>query len=445
MLINLESKVGQNTSILRFFEISIFFCIPIAYITGTFLINIILLLTSIYFFFLSFQKKILFEKKEIYIFCFIVIFLIINSLLADLKNYSLYKSISYLRFVFFLFFGVYFMTILDLKYKKIFSLIFLSVIIFVSFDTLIQFIFDVDLLGNRVDYSHAWGRLSGPFGSEYIVGIYLFCFGFIGFAILRYFYKINKLIEVIYISSLFIIIFLTGERNAVLTTILFLSILFLINKKFRLTIILSTSIIIICCFFILKNSEILSKRYSFSYLPALIENNTNSSEIENKKNTKNKNLNYGFLEKEIKIINNSQWFSHYRGGIEIFKKNVFFGSGFKSFRYECRKIKNKKNITCPTHPHNMYIEFISDTGLIGLLIFLSLMIYIIFYFFKKKLYKNSFESIIFAIFFAFIFPLKPHGSIFSSNNAFMIWYILIFLSWSFFYKDKTKKLINRLK
>ena len=93
MLINLESIVGQNTSILRFFEISIFFCIPIAYITGTFLINIILLLTSIYFFFLSFQKKILFEKKEIYIFCFIVIFLIINSLLADLKNYSLFKSI----------------------------------------------------------------------------------------------------------------------------------------------------------------------------------------------------------------------------------------------------------------------------------------------------------------------------------------------------------------
>ena len=49
--------------------------------------------------------------------------------------------------------------------------------LFVSFDTFIQFIFDVDLLGNKVDYSHAWGRLSGPFGSEYIVGIYLFCFG----------------------------------------------------------------------------------------------------------------------------------------------------------------------------------------------------------------------------------------------------------------------------
>ena len=45
---------------------------------------------------------------------------------------------------------------------------------------------------------------------------------------------------------------------------------------------------------------------------------------------------------------------HYRGGIEVFKKNIFW-VGFKSFRYECRKIKNKKNISCPSHPHNMCI------------------------------------------------------------------------------------------
>ena len=68
---------------------------------------------------------------------------------------------------------------------------------------------------------------------------------------------------------------------------------------------------------------------------------------------------------------NSQWFAHYRGGIEIFKKNKIIGSGFKTFRFECKNDK-KKNISCPSHPHNIYIELLSDTGSIGLIIFLIL-------------------------------------------------------------------------
>ena len=70
---------------------------------------------------------------------------------------------------------------------------------------------------------------------------------------------------------------------------------------------------------------------------------------------------------------------HYRIGIKYLKK-YFFGSGFKSFRYECRKIKKKENISCPSHPHNMYIEFISDTGLIGLLTFLAAITYYFLFF-----------------------------------------------------------------
>ena len=62
----------------------------------------------------------------------------------------------------------------NLKQIGIFLLIFN---ILVSFDTIYQFIFDIDFFGNSVNYSHAYGRLSGPFGTEYIVGIYLFCFG----------------------------------------------------------------------------------------------------------------------------------------------------------------------------------------------------------------------------------------------------------------------------
>ena len=53
---------------------------------------------------------------------------------------------------------------------------FLGVIIFVSFDTFVQFILML-IYCNKVDYSHAWETIR-PFGSEYIVGGYLFCLAF---------------------------------------------------------------------------------------------------------------------------------------------------------------------------------------------------------------------------------------------------------------------------
>ena len=137
------------------------------------------------------------------------------------------------------------------------------------------------------------------------MGGYLFCFGFLGLAIFRYVYKINKAIEIIYISLLSITIFITGERNAVLSTMLFLFILFLINKNLRHTTILSILIIFMTCFFILKNSEILKHRYSFGSLPTMSEINMNENEIDIEKNNKNKKSIYEKIEKRIKIINDS--------------------------------------------------------------------------------------------------------------------------------------------
>ena len=439
MLINIENKVVQNTIISKFFEIIIFFCIPIIYIVGSLPVNFILIVSSIYIIFLSYSKKIIFDKKEIYIFLIIMIFLIINSLSAEFKSYSLYKSMTYFRFILFLYFGIYFLNISSIQLKRFFSLTLLGTIIFVSFDSLVQFIYGIDLLGYKTDITIIYGRLSGPFGSEYIVGSYLFCFGFVGFACLKQFFNIGLFLQIIYVSLLSIMIFLTGERNAILCTILSIFILFLINKNLRSVIILSALIIILSCNLILKNSEVLSKRYSFKALPSLVDTKINKEKLEGKIINKLVKPKSDFLSNKIKIINNSIWFSHYRAGIRIFKKNIFIGSGFKSFRHECIKLKSDKKMSCASHPHNMYIELISDTGLVGFLSFACFVSYIIFIFFKNRLYKNDFESILFAVFLAFIFPIKPHGSIFSTNNAFMIWYILTFLMWGFFYKINYKK------
>ena len=311
-------------------------------------------------------------------------------------------------------------------------------IIFLFFDVLVQFITDVNLLNMKVDYNLVYGRLSSVFGSEYIIGIYLFTLCYIFLGLFKIFYKKN-FFEISFILIFNIAIFLTGERNAVLTSLLTLFIIFLLNSNFRKNIFISTILIFFSYFFILMNSEVLKNRYSIGAIQinAPEQININQEDIETYNQQNNFKLFDNFFLLKNRVIN-SQWFAHYRGGIEIFKKNKIIGSGFKTFRFECKNDK-KKNISCPSHPHNIYIELLSDTGSIGLIIFLILNFFIIFKFFRYKLFKDQSSTIFFSAFIAIIFPLKPHGSLFSTNNAFMIWFILSFLIWSIIKKNEKRK------
>ena len=78
---------------------------------------------------------------------------------------------------------------------------------------------------------------------------------------------------------------------------------------------------------------------------------------------------------------------------QIFRENIILGSGARSFRYECNKEKYdnidihyiKKR--CSTHPHNYYLEILSENGIIGfayLLLLLSLFYYYEIKFFLKN-------------------------------------------------------------
>ena len=71
------------------------------------------------------------------------------------------------------------------------------------------------------------------------------------------------------------------------------------------------------------------------------------------------------------IIKNTTYGAHYYTGIKIFKDNPLIGSGLKTFRIECHKEKyidkTLKFEGCSTHPHQIYIEFLSDLGLLGTL------------------------------------------------------------------------------
>tara|TARA_B100001996_G_C18597287_1_gene568369 strand:- start:592 stop:1092 length:501 start_codon:yes stop_codon:yes gene_type:complete len=135
----------------------------------------------------------------------------------------------------------------------------------------------------------------------------------------------------------------------------------------------------------------------------------------------------------INVTNNfmpiKKWQGHFDRSIEIFKKNIFFGSGFRNYRIVCidyqEKYFNSVNISkCSTHPHNFHLEIISDNGISGYLIFLFFLVYIIKIFFNQKLYNEFGICVIFCLILSFVVPFKTTGSIFTTNYAFVFWYII---------------------
>ena len=84
------------------------------------------------------------------------------------------------------------------------------------------------------------------------------------------------------------------------------------------------------------------------------------------------------------------------------------------------------------HPHQIYLEIISEVGLTGLVYFIFIFFYPIYY--SIKSFKESKKIILLSHLFLhifFIFPILPTGSLFGTNYGIPFWFnlsILIYLS-----------------
>ena len=115
--------------------------------------------------------------------------------------------------------------------------------------------------------------------------------------------------------------------------------------------------------------------------------------------------------------------------------NKFIGGGVKSFRENCKKreIKNEfERVKCNTHPHNYYLEIMSDIGLVGLSLVLAIFVSVIYKsFVKNYIHINYSDKIIIAILYLFItemMPLRSSGSFFTTGNItyiFLLYAILL--------------------
>ena len=353
-------------------------------------------------------------KKKIFIFLIIFfIYIVFVSLISEFPVNSLRSTLFYFRF-YLMFLAIWFLLDQNKNFPKYFLLSIIMPLAACFFYSLGDIYNSIRFETKVADY-----RISGLFGPELIQGSYFirFLILFLGvYALVNNNFKNKFIYYSIFFVSIFIVL-VSGERSSIGLLFIFLFLYFIFSEikiieKFK---------IFICIIFM----TILS----LSYLPGLKErifDNTKTLIFETEK---------------IKVFSRGHQ-EHYESALKMFKKNMITGVGIRNFRLECRKDEYKYIgvNSCTTHPHNTYVQFLAETGIIGFLFIFSLLLYIsrflIFNFLnviKGKKIANS--AVIFSIaIFINIFPLVPTGSFF--NNWLSTVY---YLSLAFFFYSLEKQ------
>ena len=328
----------------------------------------------------------------------------------------------------------YFISIREKYLQKIVNIIFLAVI-FVTLDTLFQYTqysseygFGNDLLGFKSDW---YGRLTGPFGDELIPGAYLSKFALIG--LIYIFIKIKKdkyknILSIIYLSIVGLVIFASGERMAFATYLMGLLFLLIFYKNKRIIFISSIFLVILL-------SYVSTKIHPFYNDYKIIESTPYHLGLKVEKifNCKNKNET---CTKEIKLqpeftvilknFKQSAYGEIYKLGINIFKDNVFFGAGLNNFTYLCKNHNKYKNImqnySCVSHPHNIYLQWLVETGLFGFVFFLIYLISIFYFIIKKNF--NEYSLIGISSLLILFWPIMSTGSLLKNWNGVSTFFII---------------------
>jgi O-antigen ligase len=288
---------------------------------------------------------------------------------------------------------------------------------------------------NFFDISIEKGRITSLFRSEHILGSYLSRLFPIFLGITFYLYK-DKKPYILAISFIFILteilIFLSGERSAFFFNTISAIFVIIMLKDFKKIRLLSFVISLGIIFLISIINDSAKKR--------IWDQTINQIGI----NSGNLNL---FSEGHE---------SHYKSAYKMFEDNRIFGIGIRNFRNFCNDKKyrvNYKNLiipyqvyhdrSCTTHPHNTYIQLLSETGFIGFSFIFLLLIYFIYKSLEhlkgiirfKKYYFNDFEICLLSAILISIWPLIPTGNFFNNWLSIIYYFPVGFLMWSF---KKTK-------
>ena len=350
-----------------------------------------------------FNKNLKFnDKKIIFTLLGLIIYFLFNSLISVNYQAGIARNFGFFRYVLFFLAINYFFYISN--YKNNFLIIWLTIIFIVLFDSYFEATFGKNILGNVSPYKE---RIVSFFKDEPIVGGYLNGFLLIvtGYLFQKFYDKDLKF-KILLFSLVFLLlvcIILTGERSNGIKAVLGLLIFFLLNKKFDLKNKIISSVIItgIVCV-IIFSSDYLKVRYGNQLFSHFVSK-----------------------EKTIQFVEGNLYFKLYRSGYEIFKDYPIFGVGNKNYRVVTTdNLENKVNdyYFLSTHPHQVYMELLSEHGIVGTIFLLAIFFFLIFRNLKLIiLFRNSLQLGCFVFLINNFLPILPSGSFFGDFNSNLFW------------------------
>lgn len=409
----MKNLSNYNVAIINFF----FLTFPLSVIVGNLAINLIVVLLCLSTF-IFYTKKILdfklnlFDKIIIIFFLNTIIVLIINFFESYINGEIFFQTIT-VKTLFYLRYLVLYIVlrvlvsnnILKLKWFSYACVFYAS---FVCFDIFFQFYFGKDIFGIE---PHLSRHYSGVFGKELVAGGFLQKFALFSF-FLPFVLRQTKL-KKIFIQFLFLLIFgfglvLSGNRIPLLLFFLSFFIYIVLSKELR-------KYFFVC--------------FSLSALLLIFAFNANQNLKNHVYNFYNngKYLVTFFFNKDLDKTDFSVWTKPYVSEFACaghnIKNNPIFGGGIRSHR---------QYNWCNTHPHNYYLEILSELGVFGLGAILFFLFNLLRVSFRstRNLFHFSLDGLdkmtipYFLIFCMEFFPLRTSGSFFSTNNASIIFIVL---------------------
>jgi O-antigen ligase len=279
----------------------------------------------------------------------------------------------------------------------------------------LEFFYKLELFINKDLWFHGGSKkiiISGFFGNEKKLGSFLCRLLPITIGLYLLVSKVDnnkKIINILFFFvPLFILVFLTSERMSLIYCILTFFFICLyasrINRKniiiFPLLIILVTSILYFSDFNRFKETIDNSYKQLFP---------------------KDKLV---FFSEQHQVFSTTS--------IELFKKKPILGIGPNNYRRKCDEVTpdfmskkinfDKPEIeNCSTHPHNIFFQLLSETGLIGIIYYIIFNIFLFTETFKF-LFNKNYDQVNFFFLLPVIYYLNP---IFPSGNFFNNWYMCL--------------------
>ena len=383
--------------------------IPLALLTGPFFSDFFICIVGVLVTFLILREKkySYFNNNYFIIFILFCTYLIIRSFFAQSIAISLEHSLFYFRFGLFSI-AVWYLIENNKTFIRNFSIFLLATFVFALADGYYQYFYEVNIFG----FSWPGVRLTLPLNEKAILGGYLARLFPLLLGVLIYTFDIKKVHVVLILFILILtdlLIFISGERTAL--GLLFLSTIFIVTflskyKKIRFySFLVSILLMILIAIF----------------NPGIKERNIDKTINQLSESGGNQSV----------ALFSSVHQSHILGAWRMFIDNPLVGQGPKMFRVLCNDVKfnpNENEKTCSTHPHNLYVQLLAETGLLGLL-FLLVLCFMIFklilshilLFIKKREYLLSdFQICLIACFIMTLWPIIP------SLNFFNNWMNVIF-------------------